>query len=339
MTTRFRRMLEELPGNILDLFKATTAIVISSDIRPSSYNDVTGAIYIDPRYLWLTSEEKETIDKAPDYRSECGDELSYKTFRRYVRNDDYAYKNLDWSQEAREINDIKYWFASLLYHELAHANDYFPKYFYESMSKDQTVHAASYSNKGNRISDNLADLYPLESDLLKALAQVKYGCEEPSESQKGITPWEYATNFEGDLANSEYNYYTIREDLAMLFEEVMMFYTFRIEADFAILHIPTTENPTSNDYIVEWGQRRRFTDFQIREKANFAVSQIFPHKDFSLFFNSLPEPILMMPGVGYRDNLYLGTGARSSLKKRDSEAVFLEKLGRGFVAPKNSSGP
>lgn len=339
MANRFRRMLEELPDNILDLFKAITAIVISSDIRPSFYDDVTGAIYLDPRYLWLNSEEKETIDKAPDYRSECGDELSYETLQIYTRNGDYAYKNLGWSEESREIDDIKYWFARLLYHELAHANDYFPAYVYEIMTKDITAHVASYSNKGNRISDHLAELYPLESDLLKGLAQVKYGCEEPSEVQKSIKPWEYATNFEGDMANCEYNYYTVREDLAMLFEEVMMFYSFRVEANFAIVHIPSVENPTFNDYVVEWGQRRRFTDFRMREKANFAVSQIFPHKDFSSFFNSLPEPVAMMPGVGYRDNLYLETGARSSLKKRDSEAVYLEKLGRGFVAPKSSSGP
>ncbi len=124
-------LLDILDDDIKQLLGAVTAIVIDEDIIPSKYKSSTGAIYLDPRGLWLTSKEAETIIDKDDYRSSYGNELKFKRYWRYIKNgSEYAYPNTDWKYKehntTRTIDDIKYGFVRLLYHELAHANYYIP---------------------------------------------------------------------------------------------------------------------------------------------------------------------------------------------------------------------
>ncbi|WP_019028263.1 hypothetical protein [Colwellia piezophila] len=93
MRQRMRELLVIMPAEMLLLFRATTAIVIHQDIRPAHYRLETGAIYIDPAYLWLTNEEKSTINQQADYRSEYGSDLQFREIGRLVINNQYAGKN------------------------------------------------------------------------------------------------------------------------------------------------------------------------------------------------------------------------------------------------------
>ena len=68
MAVRMREVLTQMPPELLLIMRGVTAIVISYDIRPSFYWQGTGAIYIDPERLWLTTAEQSTIDQTPDYR-------------------------------------------------------------------------------------------------------------------------------------------------------------------------------------------------------------------------------------------------------------------------------
>ena len=72
---RFKEFLETMDphGDFKNLLRATTAIVISYDVRPSYYWVVTGAIHLDPDNLWLTPDERDTINQAPDYRASFGE--------------------------------------------------------------------------------------------------------------------------------------------------------------------------------------------------------------------------------------------------------------------------
>ena len=92
MGERFKAFLEQYDQNddFKNLLRATTAIVISYDVRPSFYWAATGAIYLDPNYLWLTQAERDTINEAPDYRSGFGAELQFEMLWRYVKDNDYA---------------------------------------------------------------------------------------------------------------------------------------------------------------------------------------------------------------------------------------------------------
>ena len=79
MGDRFMAVLKHFPDEAKHMFGSVTVVVIASDIRPSFYLTESGAIYIDPDYLWLSNAEKRTISKHEDYRSGFGDELSLVT--------------------------------------------------------------------------------------------------------------------------------------------------------------------------------------------------------------------------------------------------------------------
>lgn len=336
MGNRFKELLQVLPDDLLQLMKSVTAIVIASDIRPAFYWSFTGAIYLDPQYLWLTYEEKMTINQKIDYRSGFAGELNYRTPWRYVKNNDYIYEGFDWdSTEYRTIEDTKYKFAELLYHELAHANDFFPPSMVSDISPNQTVYDASVSIKGNRISDIIKNIYPLNSDILRELAQVIYKGNTPTDEQISMTPEMIVEEFENDWANDDYNYYTQYEDLAMIFEEVMMYYHFGIERDFAITKVPEVENPTGSDYIVVWGQRNRIADSNVKNKAKLIVSYILPELDLSDYFNNLSAPIEMEAEKNWIENLYISSVPAPVKKLEPSEPsrVDLDKIKVNLFIP------
>ncbi len=305
MAERFRKFLTMLPEESLHLFRAVTAIVISSDIRPSYYDADTGAMYIDPDYLWITQQEKDTIDQTPDYRSGCGDSLNYRQLYRYVKDDRYVY-----SYYTRTDNDILYLAARLLFHELSHANDYFPPASLVLIPKSISVKEASDINFQNRLSCRLEQDYPLLSDILKYQAQVDYGCQNATCRQTSYTPDEIAEEFVNDFANDTYNYYNAREDFAMLAEEALMLYFLGAERDVAVTDVPAEENPVSKDYIVQWGQRRRIADPMIKDKARFILSGLLPGIDFSAYFDRLEPPENMTKGLSWADNLVMGNSGR-----------------------------
>lgn len=77
-------------------------------------------------YLWQNPDERNTIDLSPDYRSNYGRELNFLELARYTKENEYVYVS-NWSSvEQRSLDEIKYNVVGLLYHELAHANDYVP---------------------------------------------------------------------------------------------------------------------------------------------------------------------------------------------------------------------
>ena len=77
MGVRFQQALQTLEPDILLLLRSVTAIVIDDDINPSFYWRATGAIYLDPYYLWTTNAEKATVSKEEDYRASFGDDLNF----------------------------------------------------------------------------------------------------------------------------------------------------------------------------------------------------------------------------------------------------------------------
>ena len=110
---------------MLKLLRATNAIVISYDIRPSFYWVATGAIYLDANNFWRTPQERDTLNTRPDYRSGFGSELDFTTSWRYVKNGAYYFPNISTANVAdrlpRDVSDVEAALSYLLYHELAHA--------------------------------------------------------------------------------------------------------------------------------------------------------------------------------------------------------------------------
>jgi len=330
MLDRFQEVLEILPDDILSLFKAVTAVVIATDVRPAFYWSSTGAIYLDPKYLWMTADEKNTIDQKEDYRKNYGNDLKFKMPYRYVVNNKQVTFSTDWdSNKDRTFEEMKTSLTHLLVHELAHANDFFPPTTINRISLNQSILSASNSIKGNRISDILRVSYPLKSQLLKDIAGINYRNETAKAEIFEYTSQIISEEFKNDLANDDYNYSTQYEDLAMFFEEFMMKYHFDIDRDFAVCDISNPDNITpltGKNYIVYWGQRNRIGKSEIKEKAKLIVEYIFPftYEKYNEFFNNLKKPTELIAGKTWSESILIGQekGMKSQIQIMDTEVMF-----------------
>ncbi len=311
MTERFEQFLHLLPPDSLKLFRAVTAVVISADIRPAYYDASTGAVYLDSQYFVIKSDPKsvsDTVDQTPDYREGCSDSLNFNQLFRYIKNGDYAYFE---AESERTINDVLLLAGQVLFHELAHANDYFPPSSLGQLDFNMSVHEAADNNIKNRVSHQLTQFFPLSSDVLKYLADVMYDCSNSTCQQISYTADGIANEFIYDGANDTYNYNTVYEDLAMLSEEAMMLYFFGVERDIALTNAPTNKQASDDEYIVAWGQRHRISAPNIKNKIKFIMSQLIPEIDFASYIDNAPAPTDMIIGKSWNENITLGNNKRS----------------------------
>ena len=98
---------------------------MGSNVRPSFYSTLNGAIQIDPVYLWTTLQEKSSISKADDFRSDYGKDLQFWFLSRLAKPNGERlapYYSLDDDSE-RPVADIELPLLRLLFHELVHAAD------------------------------------------------------------------------------------------------------------------------------------------------------------------------------------------------------------------------
>lgn len=301
--------------DMLRLLRGVTAIVISYEVRPSFYWAVTGAIYLDADNFWVTPLERDTLNEIPDYRSGFGSDLSFIMPWRYVKDNDYypAGRFPVAERLTRTFADVEADISWLMYHELGHANDFFPPSSWSQLSLNrsplETINLASMSPD----SDALDSTFPLRSDEMHALAQVNFGGNDATNEQQDITPENVVNYFTPDLATGFYNYYTTREDYATLFEKFMMKY--RLDADSDIAIVARDNNP---DYLVTWGQRNRFNAPALQERVLFTVNRILPEIDARLIQMSLPAPQSMRDNISWFDNLNLSSAAKNTVQNNQT---------------------
>ena len=291
MGHRFSQALGRMPSQMLPMFSAITAIVIDADIRPSYYDSITGAIYLDPRYLWLNNSEKQTINKKADYRSGFSDPLAFRIFSRYVKDGEYAYDY--WSLEGnatRSLNDIKLPLARVLLHELAHANDFLPPGSSINLETTLSVARALNDLPVPLLSSELTDIDPLTSGLMRSLAGVMYRGNTPSEQDLSTTASEAGNAFGYDVASDDYAYTSQFEDLAMLFENTMMAYFFGAEHEVGFARPRFDDAYYCDEYTIDWGAINRIGAPLVKERARFVTSEILVDLDLSTFYTDLPAP-------------------------------------------------
>lgn len=312
MGVRFKQYIEQFDqqDDFKNLFRATTAIVLSYDVRPSFYWAATGAIYLDPNNLWLTANERDAINEEPDYRAGFGSDLQFVIPWRYVKNNEYVsfyYPPED--RESRELIDIKYELANLLYHELAHANDYLPQPEWNRYTDNSRFLDAALNE--DEISDDLDRLYPLQSNIMVGLADVRFNGETATLLQRSYLPDDVVGFYRPDISNGFYNYTNEKEDLGILFEELMMSIRFGVQRDTAVTTSPEGDDISSNDYIVAWGQRGRIGEAGVIDRAVYISQRLLPEFDVNAEIDNLPDPIEMQSGQGWRDNLELNQSVPS----------------------------
>lgn len=304
MGDRFKEFLTNNDPNndIKNLLRATTAIVISYDVRPSFYWAATGAIYLDAENFWLTPQERDTINEAPDFRADFGNDLQFVMPWRYVKDNDYASNSYAKTKRAsRTAQDALYRLTSLMYHELAHANDFFPSNEWYAHNSNLRVLDAALST--NFESDELAITLPLASQEMRNLGQVSFAGEAATSLQKNYLPTDIESFFRPDRASDYYAYSSLREDYAMLFEELMMQNRFSVVRDVAITNQPSGDNISASDYIVTWGQRGRIGDDKLRDRVLFSTRRVLPEFDSLSAMEQVSAPIVMVEGNSWLDNL------------------------------------
>lgn len=314
MGKRFSEVLDILDDDIKFLLGSVTAIIIADSIKPSFYWSKTGAIYLDPSYLWLNPLESKTIIVKDDYRSSYGDELKFENFNRFVKNNQkaYSFDSLD-SNKIRTLDDIKLRFASLMYHELTHANDYLPFYLRNSLDNNLSVNDALNNIKNKRVSIELDNSYPLQSEDLLSIGKVMYKGKEASSSQKNITAEEIGSFYENDYASSLYAYSTIYEDTATLSQMFLMKYHYDLERDVAFLDKPSGKNKyTCEDYIVKWGERNSIAKTSISQRAVLVLNKILPNKqNWNKLSNNLGEVKILKFDSDWCTSLDINNSSRS----------------------------
>lgn len=315
MGERFEEMLGELPADLLPLFGSTTAIFIGSYVRPSYYSTLNGAIHLDPNFLWLTRAEKATISRSQDPRQEYGAELQFDAFRRFVRDQNYAWRTYSLAdQSERDLSDIKLGLARVLYHELAHANDFLPYTEIGALDSKLKVIEAVDSVRESWVSNALTSEQPLNASVLKSLALARYRNDPPSTEEKTIDAAFAGSLMQNDGANYFYGYYTIREDLAGLFEAVMMKVNFDIDMDFAFVSNPDNTDVQCSDYIVGWGVRGRLGNPTVASRAAYVANRILqdPAPVESMLNEQSMIEQYMRPGDDWCENLILDDVAEVS---------------------------
>jgi len=290
--------------DMLRLFNGVTAIVIGAQVRPSFYYALTGAIYLDADNFWLTAAQRDVINEAPDFRSDFDRDLMYSGVWRYTQNNLNIF--LAFPATSRISRDLTYLLAEagwLLYHELAHASDFMPPAARASLNSSLSAwgNISPRYQAGQLPSDLMSASFPLQSAQLAGLAQVKFFGATADATQRGYTPNDVADFFSSDRATDEYNYSTMREDLAMTFEEFMMVRNHAWRRDVAITDKigPTT---TTGTLIVRFGQRGRIGEATIKPRARYAVGEIAPWVDLAEVDN-LAAPIPMRAGDSWASNL------------------------------------
>ncbi len=314
MADRFRQVLQGLPVESLKLFKALTGIVIAGDIRVSHYRPTTGAMYIDLSTLWLDQAE---IPLEGDPRSGCGDRLSYDFFFDYQINGEWLFS----PSQARTLELVTLQTTWVLFHELVHANDFFPPDRLALLSNQMTVAEAVLLNFNHQISVNVANQFPLHSSNLKRTAETKYLCHGLTCPQLNLSPQTIADDFTEEAANSVYSFLNSYEDISSIGEEVMMSYF--LDAKRLNLITDKITDDTVN-YPVYWGSLGFNNDTNYRNKAKAIMSRLLPEIDFVTYIDNLPAADVIPPGKGLYEVLF--PQEKASISKRKANFKHLKKL-------------
>ncbi|MBW3530310.1 hypothetical protein [Shewanella sp. NKUCC06_TVS] len=323
MGDNFAAFLAQMDPNsdFARLLQSVTAVVISYDVRPSFYWVVTGAIYLDPNDLWLTPSQRDTINEAPDYRSNFGNDLNFVMPWRYVKDNQYASLGVPITVRAnRTLAQINPDLASLLYHELAHANDFFPRSVHATLTGPRLLDDYSRRNASKSlISDQVSKTYPLTSTEMMGLANVSFLGAAASNVQKTYQASDVSTFFSTDIASDFYAYSSTREDTAMLFEEAMMSHRYQILRDVAITNKPAIL--TADSLIIDWGQRGRIAQDSLENRAALVIDEMLPELNGISLVESLPEPINMVQGQSWHQTLAISP-ANTQLKSQSNAAAI-----------------
>jgi len=331
MADSFIAALEEMADqDLLNLFKPLNTIVISYDVRPSFYTTATASMYIDPKYVWRTKSEWDSIYQQQDYRADFQTEFQFDKASRYVdknTNNYVTYSNTysAYYNSVRSAVHIAPGLFRLLAHELAHANDFLQAHDLVQIPDSGTIN--NYIWPLVKLNEDLAASSPLTSELLTEAAQIAFRGETMTDRVRQLTGELAGAEFEADNAAAFYSYSSPAEDVAMLFEAYMMYRKYGALSDFAFVSIPQTTSYTCNDWKVLWGQRSRLSEEGVLDRAVFVAQGILDKSEASIRAElaSLPAaPEVLASGSGWCESQQI------SQAYAESRSLLSSSVASGF---------
>ena len=333
MAESFIAALREINDqDLLNLFKPLNSIVLSYDVRPSFYNTATASMYIDPRYVWRTKSEWDSIYQQDDYRKNFQTEFKFDKAQRYVEQNSYNYVTYSNTYNAtanyqRGAEHVAPGLFRLLAHELAHANDFLPASDLIQTPDSGTI--STYLQTLQTLNRDLFDSNPLISTTLRDAAQVAFRGKEMTDDVRNLTGETAGMEFEGDKAAAFYSYSHPAEDVAMLFEAYMMYKKYNAISDFAFVSIPQSSNPSCDEWKIQWGQRSRLSDQGVQDRAVFVANRILSKSsaDIRTELANLPDnPSAFAQGTGWCDSRQSGVMAASRSVQWEDNTVVIDDL-------------
>lgn len=277
MGQRFLELLKELKDDkdLMKMFGAVTGIVISSKLSSSFYYSGNGFIYLEPDYLYLNKEELKSIQGPLDPRSGRASKLSFRKTWFYFKNNKMITNNT----YDKEIK--KYSLLRLLYHELAHANDFFPFYSLSDVNIDEkNLLNFSYNYKFIDSSHKTSSFEKLDSILLKRVENyINSGDVEYQIFVESLSVEDIASSFKDGSASDTYNYYNRYENFAMKLEELLMLKNHSIYRYIMFSDVEKNIDKSFSEFTFYWSQRGRILKDDILEDSLNLYQSIFPDAD------------------------------------------------------------
>ena len=310
-------------GDFRRMLNSVTAVVIGVQVRPSFYYALAGAIYLDADNFWLTPEERDTVNEAPDYRSGFGATLGYTTLWRYVNGSSSIFTFDDpRRRRGRSSASLLHEVGWLLLHELGHALDFLPPAAYGTLAAGQSAWAniAPRYQAGQLTSDFVNATYPLTSSVMAGLARVRFFGATATPAQNAYDAAQVAAFFSADLATDDYAYASQYEDAAMSLEEFLMSHRLGLRRDVAFV-APIGAGATGSTILVQWGQRGRIGEAALRPRLRAIVQRLAPWVD-PAEVDRLPAPLPMRLGRSWTDTLVLPSGLPPPLRAENAEKAM-----------------
>ncbi|MEM6543923.1 MAG: hypothetical protein AAF680_03395 [Pseudomonadota bacterium] len=328
MADRFEELLLQMPPMILTMMGSLTSIVIGDTVRPAYFTPATNSVYLDAEFIWLTAEERATISREPDFRTEFRSSVDFSDLARYVIDGNSVGRVANDTDENgdRTLEQLVPWTAALLFHELAHANDAIPSSAYASLSP----FLAPFQQNVTAVADTLTNTAPLMSPELFGVAEVLYFGATATEAEGAYTADEIGQFFEADRANDLYSFSTPFEDLAMMVEEFMMAAYFDAYRDVAFSSLP--EDPQEcDDYVLAWGERNRIATPVVRKRLELVLGELFPSMNFDAQLDAIPNTQSLPDGLGWCEYLDQLNGTVSPNSADGSPRKFYIDVGRPYL--------
>ena len=273
----FKQALLKMNPEILQMFGSVNSIIISDKITPSFYHNLSGSIYLSASYFWKNDEEFKISTTVRDIRRDYGTTLQFGKESGYIKNNKHI-NNIALNR-IRTDDEIFFPLVKLLFHELAHANDFFPKSLYldkNLFDLTQTYGQISYDRYINSKIVSYNQPSDLTSEKLLHLGDVLFSNVPPTSADNSLLAEDVANEFKKEIATDFYSFFSPMEDLAMNTEESLMLYYFDSYRYIVIYKYPESNFivPEDYDYPIVWGQKARILVPAIKERALYAVENV-----------------------------------------------------------------